>query len=66
MGRCLTALSRLGLEVLVVDVTHPDIDIPAVYVLIPGTHFLERTRNTNVIFHLAKVASLYASPPEAL
>jgi ribosomal protein S12 methylthiotransferase accessory factor len=66
VGRCLTALSRLGLEVLVVDVTHPDIDIPAVYVLIPGTHFLERTRNTNVIFHLAKVASLYASPPEAL
>ncbi|MDP3183005.1 MAG: tetratricopeptide repeat protein, partial [Desulfobaccales bacterium] len=66
VGRCLEALSRLGLEVLAVDVTHPDIGIPAVYVLIPGTHFLERTRNTNVIFHLAKVASLYAPPLEAL
>ena len=63
---CLTALKRLDLEVLVVDVTHPQIDLPAVYVLIPGTHFLDRTRNTNVIFHLAKVASLYASPWEAL
>ncbi|MFZ5450798.1 MAG: YcaO-like family protein [Thermodesulfobacteriota bacterium] len=63
---CLAALKRLDLEVLVVDVTHPKIDIPAVYVLIPGTHFLERTRNTNVIFHLAKLASLYAHPPEAL
>jgi ribosomal protein S12 methylthiotransferase accessory factor len=49
-----------------VDVTHPEIGIPAVYVLIPGTHFLDRTRNTNVIFHLAKTASLYAPPLEAL
>lgn len=63
---CLAALKRLDLEVVVVDVTHPQIGIPAVYVLIPGTHFLDRTRNTNVIFHLAKVAALYAPPPEAL
>lgn len=63
---CLAALKRLDLDVLVVDVTHPQIGIPAVYVLIPGTHFLDRTRNTNVIFHLAKVAALYAPPPEAL
>jgi ribosomal protein S12 methylthiotransferase accessory factor len=63
---CLAALQRLSLEVLVVDVTHPQIGIPAVYVLIPGTHFLDRTRNTNVIFHLAKTASLYAPPPIAL
>jgi ribosomal protein S12 methylthiotransferase accessory factor len=63
---CLGALSRLGLEVLVVNTTHPALNLPAVYVLIPGTHFLERTRNTNVIFHLAKVAALYAPPPDAL
>jgi len=63
---CLAALKRLDLEVLVVDVTHPQVDLPAVYVLIPGTHFLDRTRNTNVIFHLAKLASLHAHPPEAL
>jgi ribosomal protein S12 methylthiotransferase accessory factor len=63
---CLEALSRLGLEVLVVNTTRPDLNLPAVYVLIPGTHFLERTRNTNVIFHLAKTAALYAPPPDAL
>jgi ribosomal protein S12 methylthiotransferase accessory factor len=63
---CLAALKKLDLEVLVVDVTHPRIGIPTVYVLIPGTHFLDRTRNTNVIFHLAKVASLYAPPQAAL
>ena len=61
-----TALSRLGLEVLVVNITHPALNLPAVYVLIPGTHFLDRTRNTNVIFHLAKTAALYAPPLEAL
>jgi ribosomal protein S12 methylthiotransferase accessory factor len=61
---CLAALERLNLEVLVVDVTHPELQIPAVYVLVPGTHFLDHTRNTNVIFHLARTASLYA-PPEA-
>jgi ribosomal protein S12 methylthiotransferase accessory factor len=63
--RCLAALDRLGLEVFVVDVTHPELRIPAVYVLIPGTHFLDHTRNTNVVFHLAKTASLYAPPHAA-
>jgi len=63
--RCLTALEQRNLEVLVMDVTHPEIRIPAVYVLIPGTHFLDHTRNTNVIFHLAKTASLHAPPQVA-
>ncbi len=48
------------------DVSHPRIGIPAVYVLIPGTHFLDRTRHTNVIFHLAKTAALYAEPRDGL
>ncbi len=63
--RCLAALSRLNLSVLAIDITHPDLHLPAVYILIPGTHFLERTRNTDVIFHLAKVAALYAPPADA-
>jgi ribosomal protein S12 methylthiotransferase accessory factor len=63
---CLAALSRLGLEVLVVNTTHPRLNLPTVYVLVPGTHFLDRTRNTTVIFHLAKVAALYAPPLMAL
>lgn len=64
--RCVASLARLGLEVYVVDVTHPEIDIPVVYVIIPGAHFLERTRQTNVIFHLAKLASRFAAPEDAL
>jgi len=57
---CLKAMGRLNLEVFAVDVTHPRVGIPAVYVLVPGAHFLDRTRNTNVVFHLAKTAALYA------
>jgi ribosomal protein S12 methylthiotransferase accessory factor len=64
--RCVASLARLGLEVLVVEVTHPDIRIPVVYVIVPGAHFLERTRQTNVVFHLAKLASQYAMPEDAL
>ena len=63
---CLDALGNLSLDVFVVEVTHPEIGIPVVYVLIPGTHFLDRTRNTNVIFHLAKTAALYAEHLEAM
>jgi ribosomal protein S12 methylthiotransferase accessory factor len=66
IANCLGALSRLGLDVLAVDVTHPLLGIPVVYVLIPGTHFLDRTRNTSVVFHLAKTAALYAAPADAL
>ena len=63
---CLDALGHLALDVFAVEVTHPEIGIPVVYVLIPGTHFLDRTRNTNVVFHLAKTAALYAEPPQAM
>ncbi len=66
IDNCLQALSRLDLNVLAVETTHPALQIPAVYILIPGTHFLERTRETNVILHLAKTASLYAEPQDAL
>jgi ribosomal protein S12 methylthiotransferase accessory factor len=64
--RCLAALSKSGLEVLAVETTHPALNLPAFYILIPGTHFLDRTRDTNAVFHLAKVASLYAPPDAAL
>lgn len=54
---CVTALSHLDLEVLVIDVTHPQLGIPAVYTIIPGAHFRDRTRETSVPFHAAKIIS---------
>lgn len=52
--RCVEALSRIGLEVLVLNATHADLAVPVVYTLIPGAHFLERTRNTDFPQHAAR------------
>ncbi|UCG14364.1 MAG: YcaO-like family protein [Deltaproteobacteria bacterium] len=63
--RCVTSLSRLGLEVLVIDVTHPQLGIPSVYTVIPGAHFRDRTRDTTVLFHAAKILSQTLDGPQA-
>ena len=55
--RSVFTLSHLGMEVLAVDVTHSQLGIPAVYTIIPGAHFRDRTRDGNVIFHAAKIIS---------
>ena len=55
--QCVSPLSHLGMEVLVIDVTHPQLGIPAVYTIIPGAHFRDRTRDSNVVFHAAKIIS---------
>ncbi len=66
ISRAVEVLGRLGLEPLAVDLTHPGLEIPVYYLLIPGTHFLERTRNTDTLFHLARTAALHARPADAL
>lgn len=52
--RCVSALEKIGMEVFVVDVTHPDLQVPAVYVIVPGAHFLARTRDTDFAQHAAR------------
>jgi ribosomal protein S12 methylthiotransferase accessory factor len=64
--RCVSALSNLGMEVLVVDVTHPQLGIPSVYTIIPGAHFRDRTRDTNIVFHAAKIISQTLEGPQAV
>lgn len=63
--RCVNALGRIGLEVLVVDVTHPQLGIPTVYTIIPGAHFLDRTRDTDFAQHAARTL-LRGAPPEQI
>ena len=63
IDRCVAALARIGLEVLVVDVTHPELGIPTVYTIIPGAHFLDRTRHTDFAQHAARTL-LRGLPPE--
>jgi ribosomal protein S12 methylthiotransferase accessory factor len=61
---CVQALSRRGLEVLLVETTHPGLAIPAFYTIIPGAHFRERSRGTSVgLFAVKHVAE--NMPPHA-
>ena len=63
---CVEALSRLGLEVLIIDVTHPELRMPAVYAILPGAHFLDRARDTSIPSHAAKILTRSLEGPRAL
>ncbi len=52
--RCVAALSKTDLQVLAINVTHPRLQVPAVYTIIPGAHFLDHTRNTDFAQHAAR------------
>jgi ribosomal protein S12 methylthiotransferase accessory factor len=55
IDRCVGALARIGLEVLVVNVTHAELGVPAVYTIVPRAHFLDRTRDTDFPQHAARI-----------
>jgi ribosomal protein S12 methylthiotransferase accessory factor len=57
VNACAGALDQRGYAVYCLDVTHPRLGVPAVYTIIPGAHFAERTRETDCLFHAAKLAS---------
>ena len=52
---CIEALSKKGMEVIIVNVTHPTLGIPAFYTIIPGAHFRERAAGTSVGMFSAKL-----------
>ncbi len=66
INRQTEALARIGLKAYAVNVTHPRLDIPVVYVIIPGAHFRERTRGSTVYFHAAKLAAQHPEEPDSL
>jgi ribosomal protein S12 methylthiotransferase accessory factor len=55
--RCIEALGRKNMDVFAVDVTHPELAVPAFYTIIPGTHFRERAPNASVGMIVAKIVS---------
>jgi ribosomal protein S12 methylthiotransferase accessory factor len=63
---CVQALEERGHTLYSMDITHPELRIPAVYSLIPGAHFAQRTTGTDVIFHAAKLASQLENPLQAM
>jgi ribosomal protein S12 methylthiotransferase accessory factor len=63
---CVAALSKRGMETLVVDVTHPELKIPAVYNIVPGAHFRERAAGTSVGMFSAKLIAENSGPERAI
>lgn len=63
---CIDALSRIKMEVILVDVMHPRLGIPAFYTIIPGAHFRERAAGTSVGMFSAKLISESENPRWAI
>jgi ribosomal protein S12 methylthiotransferase accessory factor len=55
VDRCIDSLKKIGMEVFMVDTTHPDLDIPALYTIVPGAHFRERSMIKSVGLFAAKL-----------
>jgi ribosomal protein S12 methylthiotransferase accessory factor len=62
----LSALSQKRMDVLAVNVTHPRLDVPAYYVMIPGAHFRERAAASSLGMFCAKIAAETHPPVIAL
>jgi len=64
--RCVGALAARGMDVLLVNTTHPQLEIPAFYTIVPGAHFRERALGTSVAMFCAKHIYMNRPPREAL
>lgn len=63
---CVSSLKKIDLDVLAVNVTYPELEIPAVYVIIPGAHFMDRTSENSVSYHASRIASGLADEAHAV
>ena len=63
---CIAALARINMEVIVLNVTHSKLKIPAFYTIIPGAHFRERAVGTGVGMFSAKLIAEGGDPEWAL
>ncbi len=52
---CVAVLAQKDMEVFMLDVTHPALQIPALYTIIPGAHFRERSMIQDVGLFAAKL-----------
>lgn len=54
---CIDSLKKLDMQVFMMDVTHEKLEIPALYTIIPGAHFRERSLIKDVGLFAAKLVS---------
>lgn len=55
VNNCIASLKKIDMEVLMIDVTHDGLDIPALYTIVPGAHFRERSMINDVGLFSAKL-----------
>jgi ribosomal protein S12 methylthiotransferase accessory factor len=63
---CLSALAARNLSVYIIETTDPLLRLPAFYVIIPGTRFLQRAENASAGMFAAKMAAEHFPPGEAI
>jgi len=63
---CLSELSKREFEVITVATTHPKLDLPAFYSMVPGAHFRERASGTSVGMFSCKLIVEKNSPEKAI
>ncbi len=59
---CISALSKIDMDVILVNTTHSTLEIPAFYAIIPGAHFRERAAGTSVGMFSAKLVAESGDP----
>lgn len=64
--RLCRSLADVGLKAYLVDITYPELGVPAVYAVVSGNHFRDRARNLDVAFHCARLVDSVERPQKAL
>jgi ribosomal protein S12 methylthiotransferase accessory factor len=63
---CIDSLKRINMEVLMIDVSHDELEIPALYTIVPGAHFRERSMIGDVGLFCAKLLNELVSDGQLL
>lgn len=66
INSCIAALKKIDLDVFMIDVTHNDLQIPALYTIVPGAHFRERSMINDVGLFAAKLLVELVDDPDLL
>jgi len=62
----ISALAKNGMEIIAVNTTHPELQVPAFYTIVPGAHFRERAIGTSVGLFCAKMTVENFKPEDAI
>lgn len=64
--RAATVLKTKGYEVLILDLTHKLLGVPAVYILVPGARFWQRAKGASLPLFLSRITTELYSPEQLM